>query len=283
MACLETPAGLIDVTEHGHGDDVIVLVHATATGPKSIAALAHALAGPRSNSARRILTPALAGYGGTKPAAALADDPIRANVGIVQEVLRRSCSKRRLVFGHSMGGMVALLAAIDAARAGAPFDALALYEPILLELIDQADPAQAAAHAWNHGVADALAREVAAGNREAGVRHFIEAWNETRWPALPERGRRHLIARADAFVAETGALGGHWITTDVLAELAMPTLFIRGALSPDLSRYIAENAMALIPEAREMVLDGCGHMAPLLAPARVAGCLDAFMQEVWQG
>ena len=56
---------------------------------------------------------------------------------VVEEVLDSlGEGDRRVVFGHSMGGYIALMTALDAQDSGRPLDGLILYEPILLDLFD---------------------------------------------------------------------------------------------------------------------------------------------------
>ena len=106
-----------------------------------------------------------------------------------------------MLIGHSMGGLVALLAALD----GVPADALVLYEPIVLDCLDMNDPVDSAARAWDAERVDKLRDGVAGGDPEAGVKAFIEAFNEVSWSDLPATLRADLVSKAAVLAAETRA------------------------------------------------------------------------------
>ncbi len=275
MPALETSSGTIEVLDWGSGPDQLFLLHASATGPATLAGLAKAVQRGRFH----IFAPAFCGYGGTYGERDIEARPVtEINRAIANELLAAAAEGERIVFGHSMGGYVALMAALDAQAAGRPFDGLILYEPILLDMFDLDDPAQAAAYQWDRDAVAFLAEQVAAGSVEAGVSRFIEAWNETSWADLPAAVRQHLLSMAGTIVRETGALGREAIDRDRLRNLSTPTLLLRGDRSPAFTEHVSHNTLALLPDARVQVLQGCGHMAPILAPAMVAEAITAFCQ-----
>ena len=102
--------------------------------------------------------------------------------------------KHRVLFGHSFGGLVAVLALLD----GAKPDAVVLYDPIVLACLDLEDAADARGRAWDRELIDRLAQCTAANDPEPGIAGFIEAYNEVAWLQVPETARRALIADAPA-------------------------------------------------------------------------------------
>jgi pimeloyl-ACP methyl ester carboxylesterase len=281
MTSLETLHGPIEVLTAGAGSDLFVLLHATAAGPKSLTGLAGALGGPN----RYMVAPAMTGYGATRFVdQATSDDAppnrILTNRAIATCVVGAFASDRRVVFGHSMGGAVALITALQAENDGRPLDAVVLYEPILPTLVDRSAPEVAKAAAWNDDLRRFLVRQVGAGNAEAGVRQFIEAWNETRWLALPETSRQSMIANAKIIATDVDSLDHLCLEPDELAACETPTLLLRGECSPEIAGHFVASAAAHLANAQPVTLPGCGHMAPMLAPRDVAAAIIPFLDHL---
>jgi pimeloyl-ACP methyl ester carboxylesterase len=166
-----------------------------------------------------------------------------------------------------MGGLVALLAQI-------PVDAMVLYEPIVLGLLRDDDPDDVAARAWDHAIVAELAERVAAGDPEAGVRRFVEAWNELRWDGLPQSVRVRLIAAAPALADEIRAGSSHAVQPEAVR---WPTLILQGTLSPPVTARMTARLAAAVPVSVRRMMDGCGHMGPVQAPAQVAPAIRSFI------
>ena len=176
-----------------------------------------------------------------------------------------------------MGGLLALLTAIDEAHRGAPLDAVILYEPILVDLLDNCRTDHADARSWDQAILQELAAYVASGEPESGVRIFVESWNETSWHALPEAARTHLVAHASNLQLETAAVSGAEVKRSDMRELKTPVLLLRGRLSPPITALIHETALAELPSSREAILTDCGHMGPLLNHQLVAESIAQFL------
>lgn len=256
-------------------DDLLLLLHAAATGPGSLGRLSDALARP----GRRITSPDLAVPGPDATDNPADDDIIALSVGISRAALGAFRNGRRFIFGHSMGGLIAVLSALEAGRDGSAIDALILYEPILQDLLDPSIPDDAEALAWDRAILSHLARDVARGEPEAGVSRFVEAWNETRWSALPEQVRRQLIAGADTLVRQTADMSTKKLPPHRLAKLGMPVLLLGGTSSPRFAQLVLERAAASFPDSRYVTLEGAGHMAPINLPDRVAAAIEAWFEE----
>ena len=275
MTVHETAIGRIEMLRTGTGGNAAILLHAAASGPRALFKLGASLTGEGSGWEASL--PALDGYGGTRLRDARADDPFAAHVQIahwaLDEIGRERPNGRRVLIGHSMGGLVALLAALE----GLPADGLVLYEPIVLDCLDVNDPTDMEARAWDADRVARLQTGVAAGDPEAGVKAFIEAFNEVAWSDLPAALRADLVAKASILAAETQAAPMVKLDKSRLAELSMPILILQGGRSPPVTQRMTLRLAEAIPSATRRVIDGAGHMGPALLPARVATELRPFL------
>ncbi len=276
MPITTTAIGTMDFLTWGSGEDCLLILHASATVPGAYVDIAAQL----DRRSRRILAPAFGGSGATQFNDAAPIDNTARNRALINEVLDETPSARRFLFGHSMGGLIALLVAIDRAQRGTPVDALILYEPILHDFLDPQSPLDAKALNWDRAIIDRLADDVHKCQPERGVRRFLEAWNEIPWFDLPERVRRQLVANADHLVRETRAMAGQGLNAKAVKSLNTPTILMRGDNSPHFTQLVTSHIANAIPGAKEITLAGCGHMAPLNAPARVAAAIDTFLTEL---
>jgi pimeloyl-ACP methyl ester carboxylesterase len=276
MPVIETAVGKVETVIWGAGEDLLLILHASATGPRAYTGLARCLNQPN----RCILAPAFAGYGSTRINDATPDDHTARNCAIALEALNAKPASRRFVFGHSMGGLIAILVALDCARRGRPVDALILYEPILHDFLDPASPPDAEALAWDRDIIAQLAKDVHENRPERGLRGFLEAWNEIAWADLPEGVRQQLLANAFNLVRETESMPGQGLGPEAIRDINTPTLFLRGDRSPKFTHLASARAARAIPGAREITLTGYDHMAPLSVPDRVAAKIEAFLTDL---
>jgi pimeloyl-ACP methyl ester carboxylesterase len=273
MSVHQTAAGPIEMPREGSGPDQAILLHAAASGPRALFKLASALGQAGWSTA----APALQGYGGTLLRDAGPDDPFAAHVRIARwafdELGKDAGPGRRVLIGHSMGGLVALLAALD----GVAADALVLYEPIVLGCLDPNSPEDIAARAWDGACIQTLHERVAAGNPEAGVAAFVEAYNEVAWSQLPAALRASLVAKASNLVAETIATQDLRLDTAMLAALRMPVLILQGSQSPEVTHRMTAGLARAMPHAVMKIVEGAGHMGPVMSHAPVAAEIKSFL------
>jgi len=268
MPLHDTPAGPVETREWGDGPELVVLLHAAASSPQALAGLAERLARPE----RRVIAPMLNGYGRT--AIAGAGDSLEAHVAVAAACSGFYPATRRIVFGHSMGGLIALLRAM---RDGPP-DALILYEPIVVGALNRVDPEDAAALEWDGTLVRELGEKLAEGDGESGVAAFVEGWNETRWAAIPEAARARLAAAASTLAAETRAVHDCSIDATAWDRVTAPVLLLQGTISPPLVSRIMTGLLRRLPRVRRTVLAELGHMGPALRPAPVAAALEDFLR-----
>jgi pimeloyl-ACP methyl ester carboxylesterase len=241
MPVYHTTRGDVEMLEWGDGPEMLVMLHAAAAGPQSLAALAALLARP----GLRIVAPALNRYGGT----VMRDeaDRVGAHVDVLRATLEVCRAERRTLFGHSMGGLIGLLEA-------ASFDAAVLYEPIVTacvrdqRLID-----------WDRAI-------VASGD----IPTFVSAWNGTPWQGLPQNVRDRLTAMGPMLIADMHAVSHYAFDLERLGMLAIPVLLLQGETSPPITHAMTGRLAELLPQATRVVVPACGHMGPVQAPDVIA-------------
>jgi len=269
MILHKTGFGAVEALHWGEGDEaLVVLLHAAASGPRALAGLAERLAGP----GRRVLAPALTGAAGAGVRGAA--DPLAAHGVVANWALGAYPAARRVLFGHSMGGLVAA----RAAAGRADLAALVLYEPIVMAALDADDPGDRALAAAERDLLGRLAGAVASGAPEPGIAAFVEAWNEVRWAELPAKLRERLVADAGRLAAETAAVGADATPAASWRGVTAPTTILRGDRSPQLAARMAERLAALLLRGRVRVLPGLGHMGPATAPETVAAAIEAAIE-----
>ena len=254
----------------GDGEPLAVLLHAAGSSPRALGAMAQALRGAEGRS----IAPAL------PMSLDAASPPIRRllsrQIAVARAALGHGAPGRRILFGHSFGGLVALLALLD----GAAADAVILYEPIVLAALDPTDSGDRAARAWDRALIDHLGAGVAAGDPEPGVARFIEAYNEVAWPKLPPAARAAILGQAASLVALTRLVHHLEIDRDAIRRLTTPVLVLSGDRSPDIAQRMAVRLARLLPNVAQTVVPGAGHMGPVMAADRVMAAIRPHLDAV---
>ena len=233
------------------------LMHAAGAGPRSLRSLGKVLA----TSNRHVLIPEL--YPSPSD-----DVPVHAYARLAARLFERAPGG---LFGHSMGGLSALLAAINGAR----LRRLILYEPIVLSLLDPFNAAESDAYEWDAKVVRTLNESVLSGQPEKGVACFVDAWSETRWEDLSAAMRAHLVASADTLARETRATSSVLLANAQLRAMSVPTLILQGSKSPAITQHMSARLAQILPNAEMRQVDGAGHMGPVLMGGQIAHLIDA--------
>lgn len=252
--------GTESVVEHGHGPRRLVLLHAAGAGPRALDRLATSLAADGWRTSAPVLAPPGHILSGD------ATDPFAEAIALTGHLLGRESPGPRVLFGHSMGGLIALKAVV----AGTEVDRLVLYEPIVLALLDPADPDDRAALAWDRACIDDVRAEMAARRPEAAVRRFVEAYGDTSWAEIPAPARAALVARSEGLLAAAEATNAARLATADVRALQIPTLILTGSRSPAVLGRMAARLAALLPHVERVTIDGAGHMGPITHPAPIA-------------
>lgn len=219
-------------------------------------------------------------------------DPItwRTHVSDLAQLLRELVPGPFTVVGYSWGGLLALLYASEAFPDD-PSEAAALPAPDRMVLIDPA-PATGplrdqfeAELAWRQRSPDVerLRRDLdASGLRQrdpAAFRRRAFEISVAGYFAQPERARELTPFRVIARVQQSvwASLAGVDLS-GALPRVRAPTLVIHGREDPiplESSRRIA----TALPRARLVVLDDCGHVPYVEAPAALFTAIRRFLEE----
>jgi pimeloyl-ACP methyl ester carboxylesterase len=177
------------------------------------------------------------------------------------------------VVGLSMGGGVALQFALDFPR-----------RLLSLTLVDSALPG----FTYSDEFARQIEELVAAARAEGAAAAFERLWLPH---PLFDGLRRHpdrfalvgemVLAFAAADYRE-GAIPADYQATvaDRLVEIAAPTLVVVGEEDIADFRLIADILAANLPNARQLVMPGCGHLPPLEQPEAFNAALVEFLLDV---
>ncbi len=260
----ETRAGIATAAiTRGEGARPALLLHCSLASARSLVPLMDRLGDVLSMTAID-----LPGHGRSDPWTGEGDYLARCT-----DVAESFCDGGRVLVGHSFGAVVAL--ALMARRPDLVRSAV-LIEPVLFAAAAGTEAFEA--HRQGHG---AIRRALAAGDRERATALFTGAWGTGQdWSAIPEAQRRAMADRIH--LVEASAPGLSEDSTGILAKgrldrVGAPVLLLRGAESHPVVPEIAQGLLRRLPDAREQVLPGAAHMAPLTHPEAVAGAIRAHL------
>lgn len=251
---------------HGAGPGLAVMLHAAGSSPRALDRLAKHLAG----QAWSTLAPALVRDGASL---AVGAPVFRDAIGLVRSLLDRPTRGSKLLFGHSMGGLIALKAVIG----GVKVDALVLYEPIVLALLDRQDAQDQIARAWDADVLHDFQRHMALDDARAGLARFVDAYGDVAWRDLPGPVQSELTVRAPRLLTEAEATHMAELAPADVARLDLPVLILQGSRSPAVLGRMVKRLGVLLPHADIVTIDGAGHMGPISAAAMVGDEIGAFL------
>ena len=265
---LELPMREPYFREAGAGPGV-VCVHSNASSSSQWRALMESLA-----SGFHVLAPDTHGAG--KGPAWPADHPLalREEVALLEPVFARAGTPFSLI-GHSYGGAVALVAAVQEPER---VRALVLYEPTLFALVDAAFPPPNDVDGIRQTVERAGAA-LAMGNRGAAAEHFIDFWmGAGAWHATPQ-SRRAAIEAAVVNVQGWGrALFAEPTPLKAFGALTVPVLLMVGKDSPTSASAVSRLLSQALPRVETLEFKGLGHMGPVTHPEIVNPAIESFLR-----
>jgi pimeloyl-ACP methyl ester carboxylesterase len=180
-----------------------------------------------------------------------------------------------VLIGHSYGGAVALIAAINQPHR---VRALVLYEPTLFAVVDaQAHPPNDA-----DGIRQAVARASAAldaGDLNGAAEQFIDFWmGKGAWANTPEARKAPIAASVANIRGWAKALFGEPTPLAAFASLDMPVLYMTGRKSPASSLAVARLLTKTLPQVETVEFERLGHMGPVTHPDVVNAAIARFLE-----
>ncbi|MDQ2779444.1 MAG: alpha/beta hydrolase [Pseudomonadota bacterium] len=255
--------------EAGAGRGVVCL-HSNASNGNQWRSLMELLAADH-----HVLAPDL--YGAGKSPDWHSDREIRLSdeVRFIEPVFARA-GEHFSVIGHSYGGAVALIAALENPKR---IRSLVLYEPTLFSLVaDRHPPVGSVEGIQNavHGASTALD----AGDRNAAAEHFIDFWmGKGTWQAMPG-SRKGPIAESVVNVRRwSHALLNEPTRLEAFASLDMPVLYLMGQESPESARAVERVLSPVMPNVEVSRVAGWGHMAPITHSEAVNARIAEFLRK----
>lgn len=255
------------VREAGQGPAVVCL-HSNASSSSQWRALMEKLA-----SGHRVVAIDSIGAGKSPPWGGGPRPTLSDEAAFIEPALLDVASPFFLI-GHSYGAAVALIAAIarpDRIRA------LILYEPPLIALLEQEAPGQPASRELIDTAA-AAAASIAAGERPAAARRFIDYWmGPGTWDRMPAERQGPIAASMDPIADWARALADEPTSLAAFGALDVPVLCLVGSASPASSRGVTRLLVKTLPNVTVIECAGLGHMGPVTHPDVVNDAIAAFI------
>ena len=155
---------------------------------------------------------------------------------------------------------------------------LTVYEPVRFAMLFGRSETESSAEAIL-SVGRRVGLDVISGSLSLAAARFVDYWSGNgAWQALDARQQQAIAVRMPKVQAEFEALFADRVPVDAYRALTMPVRLLGGSRSPLPARQVLERLHTLLPHATRATLSGHGHMAPLSAPAAVAGMLPPDWQ-----
>lgn len=179
------------------------------------------------------------------------------------------------LIGHSFGGTCLLRIAFESIE---KVRTLTLIEPPFYDAAREAGAREIGEQLYRDS---AFASWQSLGNREAAARAFIEEWgNGTNWAEMPPEQRSYFVDRIQLVEGAGHTLNGDRVGLTAqggIESITCPVLLVRGDRSPVSIPAIHRALLARLPDVREAVVEGAGHMVPMTHPANVASIIRNFL------
>ncbi|QFT61704.1 alpha/beta fold hydrolase [Roseivivax sp. THAF30] len=181
------------------------------------------------------------------------------------------------LIGHSFGATVALRLAEthpDKIRR------VVLIEPVLFAAARESAPKL---FAERREAARPMMEALEHDDPETAARAFTGTWGVGRsWHDMNDRARRQIMRQMRIVQNTETALtwdGAGLLHDGRLEGCTMPVLFVRGEQTEPILAEIHATLMSRLPDAREAMIEGAGHMSPITAPDAVGQTIAAFLDE----
>lgn len=217
------------------------------------------------------------GYGDTEAFAGPAPMTIRDEAAAVAAVIRAELANgagaRAHIVGHSYGGTISLVLALDRPEL---VGRLTLLEPAPYPLLREAGETAFADEigARNRDFIAAVRR---GGLNDAAMEAYLDYFNNRPgyWRGLDAETRRRMLALPDRLADNLDAVERLKLRPADLARIAAPVTVIRGGATDPLHARLSELVAGAIPGAVLADLPGAGHMMTLTHGPEIAEILWA--------
>lgn len=244
----------------------VLLLHCSASSGKQWDELAGAL-----GNRYRTYAPDLHGYGAAQPWSGPGPLKLSAEAGLAAAALPAEAGDVHVV-GHSYGGAVALRFAVEQPRR---VKSLTLIEPVAFHTLREAGARDRCLLDSVQRLAASVIKAMVTGDYHAAMQRFVDYWSgagawDRAWPETRQWLSRHapkVVLDFHAAVNERAALDTY------RRRFTFPIRIMRGELSPEPTRRIAELLSDRIPAASLTTIPGAGHMLPLTHPEPVTAAV----------
>lgn len=193
----------------------------------------------------------------------------------VHEIIDRLGAPVHLV-GHSYGGGLALHVARHRPETLA---SLSLIEPSAFHLLRRGGADDAALFQEIAGIAAGINQALVSGDYWGGMARFVDYWNGVgSWARMSDEMRAKLGPRLAKVALDFRALFDEETALADFARLDIPTMIVRGALSPAPSCRIVEMLARTIAGVHVEVISNASHMSPLTDPGPVNRIIAAHLK-----
>lgn len=266
MPVIEAGEWRIDYTDDGDGPPV-VLVHSSVSGNRQWRRLTEAL-----KDRRRVLAINLFGYGETSRWPDGRVQSMTDQAGLVAALCDTLDGPVDLV-GHSLGGAVALKAAIGL---GGRLSKMALLEPNPFHLLRTEGKEEGYAEA--RGLMDFVKKFGGRGEWEAVAKYFTAYWiGDGTWEAMDAPRRATFLKTLSCNTAEWDAVIEDTTPLDAWRDMEAEVLIAWGAKTRRSVTDLVDILRGAYPGWRYVEIADAGHMAPLLQPELVNPMLVDFL------
>lgn len=256
----------VSVRETGSGTP-IVLLHCTGGSGNQWRGIAKALATAPLATGTRLIMPDLRGFGESEPWSGRGPMRLADDAAIVRALVEEVGGPVHLV-GHSYGGAVALVAALQAPQ---DIRSLTLIEPAAFFLLRGSIAEDEALFAEIAAVGDRIASATTRGDYRPALEHFVDYWSgDGAWRSMAPEAQSALGRRIGAIALNFWTTTGERTPLGAVSRLSRPTLLLRGGRSRPIARRIVERLIWTLPNATLREIEGAGHMLPLTHPVPVA-------------
>ena len=267
MATLSAGEFSVEYADSGAGE-AVVLIHSSASTAGQWRGQIDAFA-----DRYRLLAPNLFGYGATSPWPQERAQTLDDHVALVEAVAEIADGRIWLV-GHSLGGAVALQAAL---RMGRRVAGLVLIEAIPFYLLRLEGRAEAFAEV--RALGDFFLDRMRRGAPEAAAERLIDYWSGAgAWAAMAPERQGATLAMIANNVFEWGAVIDEPTPLAAYRDIAAETVIVTAAGTPRPTREIADMLYRTLPDSRMAEIAAGGHMCPVTRPDLVNAVIAAHFE-----